>query len=155
GTPARTVRPEPEPVLARLEHEGPRHRGFFSAAIPGARLATPLGIVVSPDNRVLTETAWAKERLELSGIFTRRLPRPVRVPGTHAALISEWSENFFHWLLDALPRLAVLAETGFEGVPLIVQPRLNRFQRESLGLLGIGDERLTPFRRSHVAPDVL
>ena len=70
------------------------------------------------------------------------------------SLISLWSVNFHHWLLDALPRLGVLEQAGRGNVPLVVPKRLLRFQRESLALLGVDKSRLVPYRGNHVAPDI-
>lgn len=156
GPPPRTVRGSPDSTLERLYRDGPPHRPVRVAVLPGARVATSHGVVVAPDNRIFEETAWDAEQLAASGLTDgHRLRVATRVAGTHATLISAWSDNYFHWLLDALPRLAVLDEAGFGELPLIVPDPPAAFHRESLDLLGIGLDRRTPFGGLHLEPDVL
>lgn len=53
------------------------------------------------------------------------------------------STNYYHWLIDYLPRIGILAKApDLHGVHLLVNADLTKFQRESLAALGIGDERL-------------
>ena len=116
---------------------------------------TDAGLVVTPDGRVLAETTWDRSQLDSAVARAGRLAPPARVPGTAASLISLWSNNFHHWLLDALPRYGVLERAGRANLPLVVPRRLTHFQRESLALLGIQSSSLVPYRGSHVAPDIL
>jgi capsular polysaccharide biosynthesis protein len=121
---------------------------------PGARVATPAGLVITADNRILTETAWSPERVQATGLLhARRLPAPARVTGTHASLVSEWSWGYFHWVMDVLPRLEALEQNGYGDVPLIVGKKSSAFQLESLRLLGHG--RVTAYTREHLQPEVL
>ena len=72
-----------------------------------------------------------------------RIDEPVALLGGNA--------NYFHWLVDYLPRLATLARAGVvRDVRLMVPDDLPAFARESLALLGIGPDRLVT-----VAPDRL
>jgi Glycosyltransferase 61 len=126
-------------------------------SIPDGRLATESGVAVTSNGCVVVETAWDLEQLELSLPPGTRLPRPIQIRGAHASLISLWSENYFHWLLDAIPRYAVLERSGLAppDVGLVVPERLSAFQEESLTLLGIPPKRRTPFRRSHIQAETL
>jgi capsular polysaccharide biosynthesis protein len=155
AAPARAVRSR-HPVLEQIEREKPPRKRQRVAILPGARVATKLGLVISPDNRVFRETAWDDEQLMASRVLDgQRLPHAAHLCGEHATLITQWSENYFHWLLDALPRLAVLDEARLGDLPLIVPERLSPFQRDSLALLGIHPRRLSPLTGLHVRPDVL
>jgi len=71
------------------------------------------------------------------------LPKPVALPGNWTSLVSRWVPNdsvptFTHWILDALPRLALLPEfppdTG-----ILIPSRLAGYQKETLALLGLTD----------------
>jgi capsular polysaccharide biosynthesis protein len=152
ATPARTLG-EPHPLFKDAAPRTPPPAWVLT--VPGARLATEAGLVVTPDGDVLAETTWDEAQLEGAIARARRLPRPARVPMTAASLISLWSANFHHWLLDSLPRLGVLERAGLSDLPLIVPKRLRRFQHESLDLLGVAASRLVPYRGGHVAPDVV
>jgi hypothetical protein len=69
---------------------------------------------------------------------------PFRPPETHlhgnwTSVISRWSSgNIFHWLFDALPRLAVLDELPVD-TGILVPPGLKPYEIESLEMLGISD----------------
>ena len=125
-------------------------------SLPQGRLATPSGVAITADGQVVTETAWDLEQLRLSLPAASRLRTPAHLTGTHASLISLWSENYFHWMLDALPRYAVLERSGLAGeATLIIPERLNGFQAASLARLGISLEKTSPYRRQHVQADTL
>ncbi len=47
-----------------------------------------------------------------------------------------WPPNYSHWLLDTLPRLAVLAAAGARDATLVTGPLPAPFQRETLRLCG-------------------
>ena len=151
ATPARTLG-EPHPLFKDTAPRTPP--AAWVLTVPGARLATEAGLVVTADGDVLAETTWDEAQLEGAIERAGRLPRPMRVRGEAGSLISLWSVNFHHWLLDALPRLGVLEQAGRGNVPLVVPKRLLRFQRESLALLGVDKSRLVPYRGNHVAPDI-
>lgn len=70
------------------------------------------------------------------------------------ALGMPWSENYWHWVVDILPRLGFLdAESA--GLPLLVPPLRSAFQRESLALAGIAPDRVVEVASGTVAVDRL
>src|SRR5258706_15322915 len=59
------------------------------------------------------------------------------------ALLIGGSPNYYHWLVDNLPRLLLARKCCDIGaLRIVVNKPLLRFQRESLGLLGITDEKV-------------
>jgi len=151
--PARTLGAEQEIFKGGGRREP---RPMWVLSIRNGRLATDAGLAIAGDGRVVAETTWDREQLDLAAPPGLRLPRPARLSGTHASLITLWSENYFHWMLDALPRYAVLERAGLTAEPrLIVPEHLTPFQAESLDLLGIPAARRVPFRRRHVTADML
>lgn len=79
------------------------------------------------------------------------LPKPVFLSGNWTSIVSHWCPNtgvapFSHWIMDALPRLAVLKE--FPPDTKILVPRaLAGYQREMLKMLGLLDRvRCSPER---------
>jgi capsular polysaccharide biosynthesis protein len=148
---ARTIEVETITARSAAEHGRPR-----IGILPGCRLATGGGVVVTGDGALVMESLWDEEHYRREFLDRPvRLPRPARLRGEHASLISLWYANYYHWMLDALPRLASLEAAGMDRVPLVVPRPLSRFQRESLALLGVTDNRLTPFAREHIAPHTL
>jgi hypothetical protein len=121
----------------------------FLACIHGARIESRDFLVRSAANRILFESALSdREVLERNGILDTPLRRPARsMPGSYCLLASPWSPAYYyHWLLDALPRLAVIEQfEALQSLPLIVPESLTGFQRDSLALGGIPPQRLAGF----------
>jgi Glycosyltransferase 61 len=85
-----------------------------------------------------------------------RLPAPVVLDGNWTSLVSRWVPtnsntipNHSHWLLDALPRLALLNEFPSDA-RIIVPGKLAAYQWESLALLGIPKDRIRPSPEIHL-----
>lgn len=85
-------------------------------------------------------------------------PRTRRLLSDRPAALIGSSGNYYHWLLDYLPRVPLVSDAG---LPLLVGSTLAPFESESLAGLGIRRERLvavppasvTAFTRLHV-PDI-
>ena len=60
---------------------------------------------------------------------------------TIADLTASTQSFYFHWLLDILPRLGMLAKTGDKADLIYIQKKY-RFQKESLEMLGIGAQQI-------------
>ena len=108
------------------------------ATIPNARIVSPGMGVVDGAGKLVKESLWDEEHYRRN--FRRRLPRPDRhFPGTATSLLTLWADNYYHWLIDALPRLGVLQAAGrdFRQLPIIVPGTLTRFQEQSLDALRI------------------
>ncbi|MEM8606112.1 MAG: glycosyltransferase family 61 protein [Myxococcota bacterium] len=63
-----------------------------------------------------------------------------RAAGTHRSgffLYPPWSHNFYHWMIDVLPRAAIYLESELpqQGVPIVIFDGANGFVRESLSLV--------------------
>jgi hypothetical protein len=150
---SRTVQPDQHPMFTRT-YSAPQYP-LRVATVPGGRLATDSGLVISPAGELVLETLWDRPHYEREAPNLRSLPEPTRVSGVHASIMSLWCNNYFHWMFNSLPRIAVLQASGVPYDSLIVPERLAPFQRESLALLGIPESRLTPFTGSHLQPDEL
>ena len=80
-----------------------------------------------------------------------RLPKPVFLEGNWTSVVSRWCPNtgvptFSHWIMDALPRLALLKEFPAD-TKIMVPAQLAGYQKESLQMLGLLDRvRYTPER---------
>lgn len=68
-------------------------------------------------------------------------PRLENYRETVAVLTASTQKIYFHWLLDILPRIGMLADTG-EKADLMYIQRKYRFQKESLEMLGIGEQQI-------------
>jgi len=122
-----------------LSIEAPR---TFLARVPGARVYGECGAVITPDDRLLADVSFEITREEFThSVFSRlRMPRPVELRGTSAVIASIGRMNYFHWMLDVLPRLALLRSAGVawsEVQHFLVGEWGSRFQEESFRVLGI------------------
>lgn len=116
---------------------------------PGARLVSSNLVGVDRRRRIVEETLHLKE---IDGKLRRKLrlrsllPPQERLSGAVCSLVDsrQWSGSYYHWFLDGLPRL-IAAEHHSQrlGKPtrVIVPANLNRWQAESLRLLGIPKQR--------------
>jgi capsular polysaccharide biosynthesis protein len=100
-----------------------------------------------------------QKRLSLEGSFgpiaqwdpTYRnlfLPPATRLKGNWTSITSRFADGFYHWFLEALPRLALLPEWPPD-TRIIVPPRLASYQRQSLGWLGL-EKRIRPTAEEHL-----
>lgn len=71
----------------------------------------------------------------------KRLPPVQRFEGTVAALNLYASHNFYHWMIDILPRLEALERAGVRPDKYLVDG-YRPFQRQSLQALGISQDRI-------------
>jgi hypothetical protein len=69
------------------------------------------------------------------------LPAKQRIAGRVAVLNTRFSHNFYHWLIDILPRLAPLRNFGMEADYYLVDC-LTQFQQDVLAALGIEPQQL-------------
>jgi hypothetical protein len=75
--------------------------------------------------------------------YPRRLTRAVRLAGNWTSLVSRWmplqkTEPYGHWILDALPRLALLGEFPPDTRILVPEDKLP-YRVQSLEMLGLLD----------------
>jgi capsular polysaccharide biosynthesis protein len=127
----------------------------FVAELPEARLYGKGVAVIARDGRVVAEaTVHLKGLVEDHNVMGRfALPRAERLSGTTAVLSAPGGDTYFHWLFDLLPRIEILRRAGYGPGAIdrfAVNSTRHGFQRETLPLVGIDEERvLTTFPRKH------
>jgi Glycosyltransferase 61 len=78
-----------------------------------------------------------------NGLTALCTPRPQLDFGRAPHVLIGSSGNYYHWLFDHLPRVAqARRHPELADLPLVVGAHLARFERETLGLLGIPDSQL-------------
>lgn len=126
----------------------------FVATVPDAELRGP-DPAVYRDGLLVYESLWNRDHFALSHArLERGRHAPVLRADRAASILSLWCENYYHWLVDALPRVAVLRAAGFPELPVVTPARCTSFQDGSLRSLGITDRRL-PFTGSRMTFDTL
>jgi hypothetical protein len=149
----RSILGEPDPRLVAAAHSSTYD--LRVAVLPRGRLATNSGVAVSARGELVRETVWDEGHWNRAFRPAARVAPPVRVRGRYAAVITAWYGNYYHWMLEALPRIAVLEASGIEVDGLIVPEQLLPFQRQSLELVGVDLARAVPFTSDHVDVDEL
>ena len=89
----------------------------------------------------------ARRRWAIDLTSRRRLPRIRRIEGRVATLNLQYSHNYYHWLIDLLPRLATLRELGGPVDYYLVDCHTEA-KRRTLAMLGISERQMI---QPHVA----
>jgi hypothetical protein len=109
-----------------------------------AELVGPSLVHVDARGRLCREAAYSRyAEGDPSYFYRRRGCQPVHLQGNWTSIVSRWmptdeSKAFGHWLLDVLPRLAVLKEFPSD-TRIIVPHHRAAYQVESLTMLGVVD----------------
>ena len=138
--------------LCRLKQHVTQPWPVFWSHHREARLVAASLVQLDNQKRICREAAYSDFCVEADPAWRYvRLPNPVSLKGNWTSVVSHWVPNhgvppFSHWIMDALPRLALLKE--FPPDTGILAPRvLAAYQKESLKLLGLLDRvRYTPER---------
>ena len=146
--PPHTAGPEAPPVFERLRTH--RHPPVFRARLLDARVVGAEPLVLTADYEALLASTFDREQLDANPVMRRRLPKARRQRGTHLLLTNQWARNHFHWLLDTLPRAALLPLDELREQPVIVPGGLSSGQVESLERIGIDRSRLVTFDGGHL-----
>jgi capsular polysaccharide biosynthesis protein len=144
---SRTVQDHLHPNLTR--HYAPPDYPLRVAAVPNGRLALSGG-VFSASGDLIRESLWDDPHFERDFSRMRSLQPATKLKGTGASLITLWGYNYFHWMFNALPRVAVLKASGISIDYLIVPANLRPFQQATLEILGFEGDALVPFTNEHV-----
>ena len=139
-------------VACGLVHHTAQPWPVFWSHHPDARLVSPTLALLDDKKRLCRESAYGDNWLERDPAWRYfRLPKPVALPGNWTSLVSRWCPNghapsFSHWIMDALPRLALVHEFPPD-TKILVPARLAGYQQETLKMLGLLDRvRYTPER---------
>ena len=132
------------------------------AVIQNGRVLTSSGAVIAPEDYFIADVSHTggNDDPRSHPLFSElRLPRVARADGTVAVLTmypSNIAGHYYygHWMLDTLPRLALLEKSGITWEKLVA-PQAARFHRETLQLLGIDTSRLIVERDLHIEAEKL
>jgi capsular polysaccharide biosynthesis protein len=114
----------------------------FVATLPQAELRGT-DPAVFHEGRLVYESLWDRDHYERSHAALARLAgAPSAEAGDAASILSLWCGNYYHWLVDALPRLAVLDAVSGDSPAIVTPATPSPFQEQSLRALGIWERRL-------------
>jgi capsular polysaccharide biosynthesis protein len=147
-----SIDPEPSVFAALRTFEHPE---VFRATLSSVRVAGDHPLVLTRDGRALRQSTFDLDQLNANPVMTAPLPRARRASGPHMLLVNPWAQAYFHWILDTLPRAALLPLDEHPEAPIIVPGELTRVHRESLELVGLEPDRLLPMTHPHLLVDEL
>lgn len=110
----------------------------FVLHIPKGRIFSDFGYVVVKKKYIVSELLWpwspykkGKQLLNLKNAGQLRY-----IPGKVIVLTQEGHQNYYHWMLEILPKLALLKDVGH--YDWIYMPRMNLpFQKQTLSMMGV------------------
>jgi capsular polysaccharide biosynthesis protein len=116
------------------------------AELPGGRVLGRTRAVITGKGDLLWELShyFGTTHPRQHPVFVNPFPKPPRdVAGRLGLLASRGDINYYHFLIDVLPRLGVLEQAeGIEMPDCWYVPAQGKFQRQFLELMGITDEKL-------------
>jgi len=110
----------------------------FWARFPNARLVGPALAVMDSSKKLMLESVYGEEFCHgaCSNNYTI-LDKPYFLSGSWTSVVGEFP-GFYHWLTDAMPRLALLEKFPAD-TRIIVRTPYGPSQNESLAMLGLLD----------------
>ena len=129
----------------------------FVATLANGRVTHDAGIVMTGGDAVLEDVSglgFASDH-PTNPLRLSYLPRSRQTADTVAVLTTGANHNYYHWLLEAIPRLDLYERSGV-AIDRYYAPIRHHFQRETLSLLGIPQDRIVPATcHAHLAPNRL
>jgi capsular polysaccharide biosynthesis protein len=102
------------------------------------------GLIATADQFILREQN-AETHIEKSlGIVSRHAKAESPSLESAVSLVSAASYNFYHWVIDSLPKVTLAEACGFKGSYVVPALGVNPIVQESLILLGIDASRIVP-----------
>jgi hypothetical protein len=130
-----------------------------AAELPNGRVLGPHRAIITGQGDLLQELSkyfGTRRPLEHPLFLNPFPPPPLEVTGRLGVLASRGDGNYYHFLHDVLPRLAVLEATSIAAPDRWYVPATARFQRELLDLMGVTeDRRIDADQHPHVRAECL
>lgn len=138
-------------VHPELQKPNLEFRKPFLAALPSARLLGPYGSVITPDGEILTQSTWSSGVFQQDRVFrSLKLPTPTCLSGSYYTIASPYFDNYYHWVIEVLPRLFAYDSVSADKPRLIVNADLRSWQLESLALAGFKKEELVTLKNEYL-----
>lgn len=116
----------------------------FVLEIPMGKVFGRHGVVITPDNKIIKETGFEWTRpIEKHTVFEiESMPELTYVDLTVAVIAAQAPANYYHWMLEIVPRIKMLRDSKVRFDKLYVPYLRFNFQWESLGKLGFTEKDL-------------
>lgn len=121
------------------------HLSFPSANLnflKNGRIVNKSGLILSYDNKLFIDFTKNTKNQSVREAFHSHIKKPLYKKGTYATICSDYSENYFHWMMEILPRMKML-EDEMEHIDYLIIPNdLKKFHKETLNHMGINSEKI-------------
>lgn len=146
-TPPSTLDPAPHPAFLRDFSRFSPSAGV--GVIEHGRVLSAMGAVITPDDKLVFDVSHTggSDDPRAHPIFSRlRMPALSAMAGSVAVLTTYATRvgghsYYYHWIMDTLPRLALLREAK-SGWDRVVAPQDTAYQTTTLQLLGVAPEKI-------------
>jgi capsular polysaccharide biosynthesis protein len=134
---------KPDPVTQDVPKPWPMARVL---ALPQGRCLGVDGVAITQDNMLLMDASyqWHTDPRKHRILRSHSIPPPVYYDAVVAEIGALASKNYYHWMMDVLPRIGLIEEAGLKpDFYHTVYPE-EPFREETLAILGIGPDRIIP-----------
>ncbi|MDY7022153.1 MAG: glycosyltransferase family 61 protein [Cyanobacteriota bacterium] len=118
----------------------------FICVIPDAVILNPIGLTITSDLEIIRQSLAGQNR-EIS-LNPEQIKKKIEdnqvIPGTYVSLLSYYTLNFAHWLMDCLPKLSLLeslSDSVKADLKFIIPEGSPHYIIDSLKLLGIPENQ--------------
>ena len=113
----------------------------FIACLHNSDILGKYCILRNRNDYIITDSTWSPQHLIDSGIFDKPLKRVSSyLQGEYVLLGMHWWDEYYHWMIEILPRLALIqGNPDLEKLPLLLPGSLKKFHHESLELLNLSN----------------
>ncbi|NJK50537.1 glycosyltransferase family 61 protein [Candidatus Gracilibacteria bacterium] len=130
----------------------------FLISASNCRVIGDEGAVITHDNKLLADVS-RHFRVKIDNINLHpelcrlELPKGKELPGTVAVLATAGGYNYYHWLLDVLPRLEIINNTFsdyYHKIDKFLINKVSSFTTQSLAMLEVNPDKVFPLQaKSH------
>jgi glycosyl transferase family 61 len=146
------TRPEEQVRRDLPTGEPPRHPRFVKdaemvsprmvvAELPRGRVLGPHRVIIDGRGRMIEELTgvyWGTKRWSEHDVFWHPFPGPpLEVEGSLGVVAGRGDLNWYHFLLDIVPRLALFEQPGVPAPDRWYLPLAHDWQRETLEIMGV------------------
>ena len=126
--------------------------GAYVIELTGATLYSDNGIVLY-NGKIYQDSLWTWSALYKSPNDLFPIPAAIPIQGKVATIALEGKSNYYHWMTEILPRLALLQQSHIEYDFLYVPKIQYQFQKDTLKLLGVDYEKIIEgVSNTHIQP---
>jgi len=126
--------------------------GAYVIELEGGSVYSDNGIVLY-QGKIYQDSLWTWSALYKAPNDLFPIPAAVPIKGKVATIALEGKSNYYHWMTEILPRLALLEQANIDYDFLYVPKLQYQFQKDTLKLLGIDCQKIIEgVSNTHIQP---